>query len=171
MRRSTGLSLVGMFALATLGAVPIGVRWVRHTPLRLAPVVVRSPLRLDAVTVVAAPNDWYRERHAPRYGEAVPVEVTAYCLHGTTRRGRYVRSGIVAADPSHFPLARYVELYLGDRYIGRFLVDDTGKNIQGSRLDVWMPTCREARLFGRQHGIAVLVPRPQMDVQQAGRAR
>ena len=28
-------------------------------------------------------------------------------------------------------------------------------------LDIWTPTCRDARLFGRHSGTAVLVPRPR----------
>jgi 3D (Asp-Asp-Asp) domain-containing protein len=96
------------------------------------------------------------------------VQITAYCLRGTTRRGRYVRSGIVAADPRYFPLARYIELYAGREYLGRFLVDDTGLKIRGPIIDVWMPSCSDARVFGRQRGTAVLVARPSPRVVQAG---
>ena len=32
-------------------------------------------------------------------GEEIPITLTQYCLNGTTRRGRWVRPGIVAADP------------------------------------------------------------------------
>ena len=67
--------------------------------------------------------------------------------------------GIVAADPRLFPLSRYVELYADGRYLGRFLIDDTGRLIKGNVIDIWMPTCREARQFGRRKGTAVLVPR------------
>ena len=73
--------------------------------------------------------------------------------------GPFSGAGIVAADPKLFPLSRYVELYDGRRYMGRFLIDDTGRLIKGNIIDVWMPTCREARIFGRRNGIAVLVPR------------
>src|SRR4029077_8927124 len=94
--------------------------------------------------------------------------VTMYCLQGTTRRGRYVRAGIVAADPRLFPLAHYIELYVGRRYLGRFLVDDTGKRIHGARIDVWTSNCREARRFGLERGTAVLVHRPAITVAQSG---
>ncbi len=90
-------------------------------------------------------------------GEEVPISITQYCLKGTTRRGRFVRPGIVAADPRIFPLARYVEVFLGKRYLGRFLVDDTGGNVIGATLDIWTPSCRQASRFGRQRGRAVLV--------------
>jgi hypothetical protein len=32
--------------------------------------------------------------------------------------------------------------------------------IKGNKLDIWTPTCREARIFGRTKGTAVLVPKP-----------
>jgi 3D (Asp-Asp-Asp) domain-containing protein len=133
-----------------------------EAPLTLAPVVVLSPVHLDGALVVGGRRDWAVERDSPlHYGDPVPVELTAYCLQGTTRRDRYVREGIVAADPHLFPLGRYIELYVGRVYYGRFLVDDTGEKIRNGRLDIWTPACRDARLFGRQRGTAVLVPRPR----------
>ena len=130
-------------------------------PINLPPVVVQSPLRLSGAIVQGASKRWYLATYMPpEYGDPVPVEITAYCLTKTqTRRGRYVRAGIVATDPKLFPLSRYLELYVGRRYLGRFLIDDTGLKIKGNKIDVWMPTCREARLFGRRKGTAVLVPR------------
>ena len=130
-------------------------------PILLPGVVVQSPILMQGAIVQGASRRWHLASYAPpRYGDPVPVEMTAYCLtRTTTRRGRYVRAGIVAADPRLFPLSRYVELYDGRRYLGRFLIDDTGRLIKGNIIDVWMPTCREAKLFGRRTGIAVLVPR------------
>jgi 3D (Asp-Asp-Asp) domain-containing protein len=126
-------------------------------------------VRLNGVVVHAAARGWNRKmRHPVATGEPVPVLVTAYCLSGTTRRGRYVRAGIVAADPHLFPLSRYIELYAGTKYLGRFLVDDTGSRIRGAHIDMWVPTCREAILFGRRRGTAMLVPRPDLEVVQAG---
>jgi 3D (Asp-Asp-Asp) domain-containing protein len=139
-------------------------------PVQMQAVVVRSPVRLPGAVVQGASRRWFLASYAPpRYGDPVPVMLTAYCLHGTTRRGRYVRSGIVAADPRLFPLSRYIELYDGRRYLGRFLVDDTGRKIKGSHIDVWMSTCPAARVFGRRRGTAVLVPRqPSPTVTLAG---
>ena len=129
-------------------------------PIALDPVVVRSPLVLPGAIVQGASSKWFMNFAPPRYGDPVPVQMTAYCLNrSTTRRGRYVRAGIVAADPRLFPLSRYIELYADGRYLGRFLIDDTGRLIKGNIIDVWMPTCREARQFGRRKGTAVLVPR------------
>jgi 3D (Asp-Asp-Asp) domain-containing protein len=92
-------------------------------------------------------------------GVTIPVSLTQYCVKGETRRGRLTRHGIVAADPRIFPLARYVEVFLGDQYLGRYLVDDTGGNVLGATLDIWNPNCREAARFGRHWGSASLVAR------------
>ena len=92
-------------------------------------------------------------------GITIPVSLTQYCVQGETRRGRQTRHGIVAADPRIFPLARYVEVFLGQEYLGRYLVDDTGGNVLGATLDIWNPDCREAARFGRHWGKAVLVAR------------
>ena len=126
---------------------------------RHEPVVVTSPIRLDGAVVRGARKGWYRLATGPQYGDPVPVLLTSYCLMGTTRRGRYVRAGIIAADPKYFPLSRYVELYVGRRYYGRFLVDDTGRRIRGAHVDFWLSSCKAARRFGVKHGTAMLVPR------------
>lgn len=156
-----GLLLLGTATMRMRAPVPETV-----APLMLAPTVVLSPIRLGGALVLGARRDWAVQRDEPlHYGDPVPVELTAYCLQGTTRRDRYVRPGIVAADPRLFPLGRYVEVYVGRVYYGRFLVDDTGARIQKGVLDIWTPTCRDARRFGRQRGTAVLVPRPRGAMQ------
>lgn len=139
--------------------LPYRQQLLAHSPIvvygepSLPPLLVRANRSFFLDPRYAGPFD----RAAP--GRAVPVSLTQYCLQGTTRRGRYVRPGIVAADPRVFPLARYVEVFLGKEYIGRFLVDDTGKNVIGPTLDIWTSDCSQARRFGRKWGHAVLVAR------------
>jgi 3D (Asp-Asp-Asp) domain-containing protein len=133
---------------------------VPDATFRHAPVIVDPEPMLRPVIVRPHPEVQARGAldRAPA-GHAIRVSLTQYCLRGTTRRGRYVRPGIVAADPRIFPLAHYVEVFLGKRYLGRFLVDDTGGNVLGPTLDIWTPSCKEAERFGRQWGVAALVPR------------
>ena len=165
-------ALLRTIAFGGFGACGLACDASPREPLRLPPVVVESPLRLSGVVVRGASLSWAVNRHTPvRYGEPVPVRVTQYCLQGTTRRGRYVRAGIVAADPRLFPLSRYIELYIGKKYAGRFLVDDTGDRIKGARIDVWTASCQEARRIGVNRGTAVLIARPpRPSVQLAGKA-
>jgi 3D (Asp-Asp-Asp) domain-containing protein len=161
------MSLFGVIVLVAGGAamtasVRSAATALPASPIAVEPSVVTATLRLDGALVRGAARDWALNHTGPlRYGDPVPVQLTAYCLKGTTRRDRYVRQGIVAADPRVFPLGRYIEVYVGRKYYGRFLVDDTGDRIKHAILDIWTPTCRDARLFGRQHGTAVLVPRPR----------
>jgi len=138
-------------------------------PLRYPPVIVMSAVRLPGVVVRGADRGWWKlAGQTVRYGDPLPVGLTMYCLQGVTRRGRYVRQGIIAADPRFFPLSRYVELYAGRVYLGRFLVDDTGRLIRGARIDVWTSSCRDARHFGVQRGTAVLVDGSRAEVRLAG---
>ncbi|MEJ7758518.1 MAG: 3D domain-containing protein [Gemmatimonadaceae bacterium] len=184
MKRGNVIQLALALVVATIfiqtGAVrlPIGQTVVRHSPVAvfaeplLDPLVVTArkviqergqfrratageAIRMRAAGIIPDPSRFARAGA----GEEIPVSLTQYCLQGTTRRGRFVRPGIVAADPRIFPLSRYVEVFMGKKYIGRFLVDDTGGNVIGATLDIWTPSCREATRFGRQHGKAVLVAR------------
>jgi 3D (Asp-Asp-Asp) domain-containing protein len=166
-RRRLGRYASAMFALVLIVTLAAGALRVRdgmnpRMPLAYLPVVVYAPIRLDGALVLGAARDWHVNRDSPlRFGDPVPVSLTAYCLKGLTRRDHYVREGIVASDPKVFPLGRYLEIYVGRTYYGRFLIDDTGGVIKGNKLDIWTPTCREARLFGRVKGTAVLVPKPR----------
>ena len=74
---------------------------------------------------------------------------TAYCLKGRTAMGHGVRRGIIAADPRVLRLGSRVNLG-GGAYSGQYLVSDTGGRIKGRRIDIWVPSCAEARRFGRR---------------------
>lgn len=158
-----GAALVASAAVAL--AIVVLLMWSAagrpDTMRRHAPVVVLALVQLEPAVVRVLRPATIAPRAGPfaraGVGERVPVELTAYCLHGFTRRDTWVRDGIVAADPRVFPLGRYVELFIGGAYRGRYLVDDTGLAIKGPILDIWMPTCNAARQFGRRRGVAVLV--------------
>lgn len=82
-------------------------------------------------------------------GGARTFKATAYCLRGKTASGRSVRRGIVAADPRVLPLGTRIRLSAG-KYSGNYLVADTGGRIKGRVLDIWVPSCSEARRWGRR---------------------
>jgi 3D (Asp-Asp-Asp) domain-containing protein len=166
-RRRLGRYASAMLTLVLVVTIAAGMLRVRdglrpELPIVFSPVLVYAPIRLDGALVLGASRDWHVNRDAPlRLGDPVPVSLTAYCLRGLTRRDHYVREGIIASDPKVFPLGHYLEIYVGKTYFGRFLIDDTGGVIKGNKLDIWTPTCREARIFGRVKGTAVLVPKPR----------
>jgi 3D (Asp-Asp-Asp) domain-containing protein len=74
---------------------------------------------------------------------------TAYCLKGRTAMGHGVRRGLIAADPRVLRLGSRINLGAG-AYSGQYLVSDTGGAVRGRRIDIWMPSCAEARRFGRR---------------------
>ena len=82
-------------------------------------------------------------------GPTTQYVATAYSLRGKTASGRMVSRGLIAADPRVLPLGSRVRLdYPG--YSGEYLVADTGGLIKGRRIDIWIPTSREAMRFGRR---------------------
>jgi 3D (Asp-Asp-Asp) domain-containing protein len=173
--------VIAMIFIGTGAArLPVGRAAYEHAPVLVYAEPLLDPLVVTAKKVVkdagqyhrASAGEAIRMRAAgiipdPRRfaraqpGEEIPITLTQYCLKGVTRRGRFVRPGIVAADPRIFPLARYVEVFMGKRYLGRYLVDDTGGNVIGATLDIWTPSCGQATRFGRQRGKAVLVAKEE----------
>ena len=83
---------------------------------------------------------------------------TAYCLKGRTATGGGVRRGIIAADRRVLRLGSQVFLGAGS-YSGQYTVTDTGGSIRGKHIDIWVPSCTEARRFGRRTvSISMLEP-------------
>jgi 3D (Asp-Asp-Asp) domain-containing protein len=85
---------------------------------------------------------------------------TAYCQGTTTAAGVAVRPGIVAADPRLLPLGTVIHVARSSGYDGVYTVLDTGPQIQGRRLDLFMRDCAAARRFGRRTvDVSVVTPR------------
>jgi 3D (Asp-Asp-Asp) domain-containing protein len=77
--------------------------------------------------------------------------VTAYCKGTVTATGTRPDARSIAADPQVLPMGTQIRLTgVDDRYSGVYTVRDTGPNIRGRRLDVYIPDCREAVRFGRR---------------------
>jgi 3D (Asp-Asp-Asp) domain-containing protein len=82
-------------------------------------------------------------------GPTTNYMATAYSLKGRTASGRMVSRGLIAADPRVLPLGSRVRLE-HPGYSGEYLVADTGGAIRGRRIDIWIPSAREAMRFGRR---------------------
>jgi 3D (Asp-Asp-Asp) domain-containing protein len=76
-------------------------------------------------------------------------QATAYTLRGRTASGEFTRHGMVAADPAVLPLGSVVEIDAGN-FSGVYVVHDTGAKVKGNLVDVWMPSPKAARQFGRR---------------------
>jgi 3D (Asp-Asp-Asp) domain-containing protein len=150
----TAAARVAKATTAVTKPIAIGID-VFPSNARIIRATAHEAIRMKKGIIPLIPGKFTRAQN----GVTIPVSLTQYCVQGETRRGRLTRHGIVAADPRIFPLARYVEVFLGEEYLGRYLVDDTGGNVLGATLDIWNPDCKEAARFGRHWGSAVLVAR------------
>jgi peptidoglycan DL-endopeptidase CwlO len=77
-------------------------------------------------------------------GDTLTVVSTAYAIHGTTATGLRTRRGICATDPRVIPLGTQFNV----PGYGRCVAADTGSDIKGNRIDVWLPTRAEALQWG-----------------------
>ena len=94
---------------------------------------------------VEAPHAQVRPR------AVLKVEATAYCVQGETASGDQTRRGIVAADPRVIPLGSRIRVDgLGRRHSRTYDVEDTGREVKGREIDIFMADCDAAKVFGRQ---------------------
>lgn len=77
-------------------------------------------------------------------GDRLTVVSTAYAIHGTTATGLRTRRGICATDPRVIPMGTQFTV----PGYGRCVAADTGSDIKGNRIDVWLPTEAEALQWG-----------------------
>ena len=87
----------------------------------------------------------------PGPGTRLQFKATAYCKGQTTASGVAVRSGVVAADESLLPVGSVIQAdFEMPEYNGVYTVMDTGPEVQGREVDVYMWSCFEALRFGRK---------------------
>jgi 3D (Asp-Asp-Asp) domain-containing protein len=84
-------------------------------------------------------------------GSRLPFAATAYCKGSTTASGVGPRTGIAAADQSILPVGSVVSITTDEpKYDGIYTIMDTGPQVRGHELDVYMWSCYEALAFGRK---------------------
>jgi len=99
-------------------------------------------------------------RQRPR---SIAMKATAYAQHGITSSGTRTRRGIIAADPRVLPLGTKVKVENAGPYSGHYVVKDTGRKIKGRKIDLFLPSRREARQFGRKDvRVKVVQPAPKV---------
>ena len=87
----------------------------------------------------------------PIPGTRLQFKATAYCKGHTTASGVAVRSGVAAADPEILPVGSVIQAdFESNQYDGVYTIMDTGPEVQGNELDVYMWSCFDALRFGRQ---------------------
>src|SRR5262249_13161533 len=100
-------------------------------------------LSIDAEKIAVPANTPFAD------SEMEDFHATAYCLKGLPASGITVRTGVIAADPRVLPFGTVVHVRAGS-YTGAYTVLDTGGRIKGRRVDIYVPTHREALQFGRR---------------------
>lgn len=83
------------------------------------------------------PGDTSRSRE-------ITVKAHAYCINGMTSRGVATRTGVIAVDPRVIPYGS--KIYVPGYGWGTAL--DTGGDIVGNTIDIWMPTRGQCMNWG-----------------------
>jgi 3D (Asp-Asp-Asp) domain-containing protein len=91
------------------------------------------------------------DTNPPPPGSRLNFSATAYCKGSTTASGAAPRTGVAAADPQLLPVGSVVNIATGvPKYNGVYTIMDTGPQVQGRELDLYMWSCYEALAFGRK---------------------
>jgi len=106
----------------------------------------RRPAPARATTTTTAGTTPPPSSGSLEKGQSLTVSATCYCLRGSTASGLPVGPGIMASDPSVIPLGTrvYVPGY------GNAVAADTGGNVNGLTIDLWVASCKKAAAYGRQ---------------------
>ena len=136
-------------------------------------VTARSPFRADVKRPAKSAPPAVIRSDTPDVAEATDAEfedfhATAYCLQGRTASGDHVQQGMIAADPRVLPLGTVVHIRAG-KYTGTYTVKDTGGRIKGRHVDVYVPSYREAKAFGRRPVKIKVISRMGHKASPAGR--
>ena len=87
---------------------------------------------------------------APSPGARLTFTATAYCKGLVSAAGVAAQAGVAASDPTLLPLGSVVEIDApGTKYDGIYSILDTGPEIKGREIDIYMWSCYEALDFGR----------------------
>lgn len=71
--------------------------------------------------------------------------------YGLTASGEFVREGFIAADTDLLPMHSLVYIFGAGKFNGLYEVKDTGGAIKGNRIDIYVPTKKEAFDFGKRN--------------------
>ena len=74
----------------------------------------------------------------------------AHSIEGKSADGSKSRKGTVAADPNVLPLGSKIRVSGAGAYSGEYTVVDSGGNVKGNVIDIYMSSVREARKFGKK---------------------
>jgi 3D (Asp-Asp-Asp) domain-containing protein len=137
-----------------------GLRGAR-LPMLAAAVVIVSAL----LAAGSAPQSGGRSLRHPADVSVPALDIqafstTAYCTGRITRSGARVHRGMAAADPRVLPLGTVIRVDgQGRAYDGIYTVMDTGAEVRGRELDLYLDDCAEADEFGRRQMRVAIIRR------------
>jgi peptidoglycan lytic transglycosylase len=85
---------------------------------------------------------------------------SAYSIEGKAADGSKSCKGTVSADPAVLPLGSKIRISGAGTYSGEYTVVDTGPKVKGLVIDIYVPSAREARKFGKKHVEVQLLDSP-----------
>jgi 3D (Asp-Asp-Asp) domain-containing protein len=130
-------------------------------------VVAAAVLFVFVTRIRDSTDEAFDANGVPRLGTALRFQATAYCKGETTAAGVAVRAGMAAADPALLPLGSVVSVQTQtERQNGIWTVLDTGPEVKGRELDLYIWNCNEALAFGRQN-VQVTILRLGWDPQNS----
>ncbi|MDQ3992486.1 MAG: 3D domain-containing protein, partial [Actinomycetota bacterium] len=112
-----------------------GRRYAAGPPSKPARASTSSPPSAPALAAPAV---------APSGERRLTVVATAYALRGATATGTPVGYGTVAVDPAVIPLGSRLSI----PGYGEGVAADTGREVRGARIDVWVQTVQQALAWG-----------------------
>jgi 3D (Asp-Asp-Asp) domain-containing protein len=94
----------------------------------------------------------------PAPGARLRFTATGYCKGTTTASGVNVQTGIAAADATLLPVGSVIQVdKLGDKHNGIYTIMDTGPQVQGRHIDLYMWSCYEALALGRRDALITVL--------------
>jgi 3D (Asp-Asp-Asp) domain-containing protein len=103
-------------------------------------------LALTVALLVASLASAAEKKRPTRYS----FVATAHSVEGKTADGTHSREGTAAADPAVLPLGTKVRLSGAGQYSGVYKIVDTGAKVDGRHIDIYLPSDREAKVFGKK---------------------
>jgi 3D (Asp-Asp-Asp) domain-containing protein len=117
---------------------------------------------LPALVIVAALLPQRAPAHKPpKAHKLMRMTATAYCDKGLTDGGIQAQRGVAAADPRLLPLGSRIRVTGVGAKPQTYLVADTGAAVKGRRIDIFIPSCRAAKRFGRKPVVVRLLSSPK----------
>lgn len=129
------------FLIILLSACLIGLLYHLDFDLNDKHIVQYKQVEIDT------PYSFIGEITAYTAGYESCGKLPTHPAYGITANGNKVKKGIIAVDTRVLPFGSKVYI----EGLGEFIADDTGADIKGNRIDIYMDNVNDVIKFGRQY--------------------